>query len=635
MRLFLCEKPSQGATIAKVLGANQRKSGFYEGGGNTVTWCIGHLIEAAPPDAYDQSLKKWSLDALPIVPDQWKMTVCKSTASQFKTVKSLMSKASELIIATDIDRAGEMIAREIVDICRYKGPIKRLWLSALNEPSIRKGLENLKDGNETKSMYFAALARSRADWLIGMNLTRLFTLLGQKAGYQGVLSIGRVQTPTLKLVADRELQVENFVPVPYWNLDVALSSSGSIFLARWQCPDVLADDAGRCVNPSDAEDAKNEILGAGQAVVQSLTKKRRREQPPLPFKLGELQKVCSSKFGLGAQDTLDTVQALYEKFKIVTYPRVSVGFLPANMHQEAPAILQAMVKTDGQIANLVAQADTTIKSSAWNDSKVNAHHGIIPTLQVIDISQLNERERNVYDLIKIRYLAQFFPLHEFDKTDAVFTVAGYFLKASGKKIINPGWQIVMGGSAQDDEEDGSKQGNNTNQELPDLSEGCGYPVMEAGSLINAMHTKAPAFFSEGTLIEAMEHVARYVSDPRLKATLRENTGIGTEATRAGIIENLLKRKLILKKGKRHLIVASEAHDLLAAIPAAISNPGTTAIWEQALDMVESGELSLDSFVDKQSIWIENIIKKYRDPPTNLNVTAKPNSTQKSSRRAVR
>ncbi len=622
MRLFLCEKPSQGRDIAKSLGATKRGNGYYEGAGSVVTWCIGHLVETAPPETYDEALKKWSLQALPIVPQEWKMVVKKSTASQFKVVKSLLSKATELIIATDADREGEMIARELVDLCNYRGPIKRLWLSALNDASIQKALSQLKPGHETESLYYSAVGRSRADWLIGMNLSRLFTLLGQRAGYQGVLSVGRVQTPTLKLVADRENQVKNFVPVPFWDLDVILQSEsgGVVFAARWQCPEDLADEAGRCINQADAITAEQQIRNAAQTTVQQLKTERKKEQPPLPYELGELQKICSSKFGLGAQATLDTVQSLYETHKIVTYPRVDTGYLPENMHSEAPAILRAMLQSDAQLDHLMTLCNSELKSPAWNDAKVTAHHGIIPTAEVAELSKLSQAERGVYDLIKMRYLAQFFPPHEFDKTEAIFTAARYTLKAVGKKIVVPGWRITLlkNNENNDQNDDLANKDDDAGQELPQLTEGHACPVIDCR--IDAKKTKAPALFTEGTLIEAMKQVSRYVTDPRLKAKLRETTGIGTNATRAGIIKSLLDRKLLLQKGKRHLIAASEAHDLLAAVPAAISNPGTTAIWEQALDMVESGELTLDDFVTKQSTWIAGIVNKYQQQPFNIKIT---------------
>lgn len=623
MRVFLCEKPSQGKDIAMAIGARERKDGYFSGNGVAVTWCIGHLVETAAPDVYDPELKKWSLDTLPIVPDKWQVVVKPATAKQFRVVKELLAKASELVIATDADREGEMIAREVIELCKFRGPISRLWLSALNEASIRKAMADIRPGTATESMYYSALGRSRADWLIGMNLTRLFTLLGQQAGYEGVLSVGRVQTPTLKLVADREIQVKNFVPVPYWVVTVRLDSGGGLFNANWVCPEELGDEHGRCINEQSAHQAATAIQGAGQASVASVTVKRVVENPPVPYELGELQKVCSAKFGMGAQKTLDTVQALYETHKIVTYPRVDTGYLPENMHTEAAAIITAIGKTDSAISKLIEQADPALRSPAWNDSKVTAHHGIIPTTEVVQLSQLSEDERGVYDLIKMRYLAQFFPPHEYDKTDAVLNAGGQVLKASGKVITVAGWrttlsaQVATADEAGVGDSNGADESQNASQSLPAISQGTSCAV--SGVNIKDRLTKPPSLFTEGTLIEAMKNVAKLVTDPRLKAKLKETTGIGTNATRASIISNLLARGLIVAK-RKHLVASSEAHDFLMALPPAISDPGTTAIWEQALDMIENGQLDLDTFVAKQSAWIGNMVTKYRAQPIQIKVT---------------
>ncbi len=623
MRLFLCEKPSQGKDIAMAIGARQRRDGFYEGAGNVVTWCVGHLVETAPPDAYDPELKKWSLDSLPIVPRDWRVVVKPKTAKQFKVIKSLLGKASELVIATDADREGEMIARELLELCGYRGKVSRLWLSALNEPSIRKAMADIRPGNSTERMYFSALGRSRADWLIGMNLTRLFTLLGQRAGYEGVLSVGRVQTPTLKLVADREREVNNFVPVPFWVVLVQLSTQTGSFTATWVCPEDLGDERGRCTNQQVAHQAAAAIQAAGMAQVTAVTVKRVRENPPLPYELGELQKVCSARFGMGAQKTLDTVQALYETHKIVTYPRVDTGYLPENMHSEASAILAAIACADPAMGQLISQANTQLRSPAWNDEKVTAHHGIIPTTEVVQLGNLSKDELGVYNLIKLRYLQQFFPAHEYDKTDVVLDAAGHMLKASGKVVAVQGWRVTLGGNQQEDDTEADKaaadngDSGSSNQALPELTQGMGCHVGQI-SLQDRL-TKPPSLFTEGTLIVAMKNVSRLVTDPRLKAKLKETTGIGTNATRAGIIKNLLDRGLIVTK-KKHLIASSEAHDFLQALPPAISDPGTTAIWEQALDMIEGGQMDLDSFVAKQSTWIGNIVEKYRNQSIQIKVT---------------
>jgi DNA topoisomerase III len=288
MRLFLCEKPSQGKDIGRILGATQRGEGCLNGSGVTITWCIGHLVEAAAPEVYDAALKRWSLEQLPIIPQQWRVEVKPKTATQFKVVKALLAKATHLVIATDADREGELIAREIIDLCGYRGPIERLWLSALNDASIRTALGKLRPSSDTLPMYYSALARSRADWLVGMNLSRLFTVLGRQAGYDGVLSVGRVQTPTLKLVVDRDREIAAFKSVPFWAIDVSLSAEGQAFSAQWVAPDGCTDDAGRCLQQPVAQQAAQQIRAAGSAQVVSVETERVREGPPLLFDLGTL-----------------------------------------------------------------------------------------------------------------------------------------------------------------------------------------------------------------------------------------------------------------------------------------------------------------------------------------------------------
>lgn len=288
-----------------ILGASQRGSGCYNGPGVTVTWCIGHLIEAAPPESYGEQYKRWSLEQLPIIPERWRVDIKPTTATQYNVVKSLLTKASELVIATDADREGEMIARELIELSDYRGPIKRLWLSALNDASIRKALGALKGSDETVLMYHSALARSRADWLIGMNLSRLFTVLGRQAGYDGVLSVGRVQTPTLRLVVDRDREIARFVSVPFWVVDVGLSQAVQAFAASWLPPEGQTDAEGRCLNQTAAQVAADRIQAGGMAQVTSVTTERVREVAPLLFDLGTLQEVCSRRFGIDVQETLD------------------------------------------------------------------------------------------------------------------------------------------------------------------------------------------------------------------------------------------------------------------------------------------------------------------------------------------
>lgn len=605
MRVFLCEKPSQGKDIARVLGAIQRGNGCYSGAGTVVTWCIGHLIEAAPPEAYGEQYKRWSIEQLPIIPERWRVEPKATTAAQFKIVKQLVGQASELVIATDADREGEMIAREMIDLCGYRGPIQRLWLSALNDASIRKALSALKPSNETLPLYYSALARSRADWLIGMNLSRLFTVLGRQAGYDGVLSVGRVQTPTLALVVARDREIARFVSVPYWAVEVALSASGQSFLANWIAPDGCTDDAGRCLQQLVAQQAIDRMRAAGSAQVVSVETERVREGPPLPFDLGTLQEVCSRQFGLDVQETLDIAQSLYETHKATTYPRSDSGYLPESMFTEVPAVLDAVLATDPGLRPLLDRLDRTQRSRAWNDSKVSAHHGIIPTLEPAKLSSMSEKELAVYRLIRAHYLAQFLPHHEFDRTTAQLVCGGQNLQAIGKQVIVPGWRQVLAVSEADDV--GSESAPRS-QVLPALHESLSCQVGHVD--LKALKTLPPKPYTQGDLVKAMKGVAKLVTDPRLKQKLKETTGIGTEATRASIIKGLLDRGYLVKKGRA--VRASEAAcTLIDAVPTAITDPGTTAVWEQALDMIEAGSMTLDTFVEKQSIWITQLVQQYR------------------------
>ncbi len=601
MRLYLCEKPSQGKDIAAVLGAKTRGDGCLRGPGVAVTWGIGHLLETAAPDAYGDHLKNWSLDTLPILPAQWKVIVKPKTASQFKVVKQLLKEATELVIATDADREGEMIARELIEYCGYRGPIQRLWLSALNEASIRQALSTVKQGAETYPLYLSALARSRADWLIGMNFSRLFTLLGRQAGYTGVLSVGRVQTPTLRLVVDRDREIANFIPKPFWNLDVQLCAAGHSFLAKWVADESVTDDEGRCLDQSAATAALNALQNSQMATAISVEIERGRDVAPLPFDLSTLQEVCSAKFGLGVQETLDVAQALYETHKATTYPRTDCGYLPESMLDEVPMVLDAINRTDPTIGKALLLIDPEQRSRAWNDKKITGpHHGIIPTLEPANLSAMSEKERRVYELIRAHFLAQFMPTHEYDRTVATFESNAVSLQAVGKRIVVPGWKILFSSSS---EEEGDESGGRS-QTLPMLQVGSRCDIQDLQ--LKALKTEPPKPYTEGTLIKAMKTIAKLVKDPRLAQKLKETTGIGTEATRAGTIQGLIDRGSLIKKG-RALRATEAAFSLIDAVPPAVADPGTTAIWEQALTMIEQGTLTLDDFIARQSSWITRLV----------------------------
>ena len=611
VRLFLCEKPSQAKDIARVLGAKRPGGGCYLGSDLIVTWCIGHLIEAVPPEGYGERYKRWSIETLPIIPEVWRVKVKSATAAQFKTVKKLIGSACEVVIATDADREGEMIAREVLDLCGYRGSVKRLWLSALNDASICQALAELRPGDATLPLYHAALARSRADWLIGMNLSRLFTLLGQQAGLRGVLSVGRVQTPTLRLIVRRDREIAGFIPVPYWTIDVRLTAESERFLGQWVAPKEVTDEAGRCLDAAPARAGANRLGQARLAQVLSVETERVREPPPLPFNLSTLQQVCSKRLRLDVQETLDLAQSLYENHKATTYPRTDSGYLPESMHAEVPQVLEALIATDPSVRPLIDGLDRTQRSRAWDDAKLGAHHGIIPTNEPAALSRMSEKERALYQLIRAHYLAQFAPHHEYERTVAQLTCSGESLTAHGKRIREIGWRSLVEAREAADEADADGP---RSQALPALRQGTSCAV--AGVTVKALKTRAPKLYTQGGLIQAMKGIAHSVSDPRLRQKLKETTGIGTEATRAGIIQGLIRRGYLIQKGQT--LRASESGFLLVdAVPEAIADPGMTAIWEQALERIAAGELSLETFVEKQSAWVAKLVRSHANVPLRL------------------
>ncbi|MCX2684620.1 DNA topoisomerase III [Pseudomonas sp. DCB_AW] len=597
MRLFICEKPSQARDIARVLQASRRGDGCLLGQNITVTWCVGHLLETAPPEAYGD-YKRWSLDDLPIIPSRWQLVAKPKVAGQLKVISQLLRTCSEVVIATDADREGEMIAREILERCQYQGPILRLWLSALDVASIRRALGALRPGEQTLPLYHCALARSRADWLIGINLSRLFTLLGRRAGFDGLLPVGRVQTPTLRLVVERDRAIASFVPQPFWTVDAHLEQNGIRFHARWQPTAAASDAVGRCIDETAAQQALRRLTQSRSAQIDSVEVERVREGPPLPFDLGTLQEICSAKLGLGAQETLATAQALYETHKATTYPRSDCGYLPESMLDEVPRVLRALAAAAPSLGSVLKEVDPSRRSRAWNSSKITAHHGIIPTAVSLDLAQLSERERAVYTLIRARYLAQFMPEHEYLKTQALLHSQADQLLARGKQILVRGWKAVI------NEADGNEPAEQA-QQLPTLRESAAVALIDA--TLNAQRTQPPKAYTEGTLVKAMKTIANQVADPRLKQKLKDSCGLGTEATRAAIIQGLIDHGYLIKK-KRSLAASAAAHTLIEAVPPEVADPVMTALWEQALDRIESGQLSVETFLAKQAEWLTRLVR---------------------------
>lgn len=600
MQLYLCEKPSQARDISRVLGVRQKGEGCLLGDDKIVTWCFGHLLEMASPDAYDEALKRWSFETLPIVPSRWKLEVKKEASKQFKNIQQLLKKASSVVIATDADREGETIAREILELCRWHGTISRLWLSALDDSSIRKALDNILPGAKTEPLYYAGLGRARADWLVGMNLTRAYTLIGRQQGHEGVLSVGRVQTPTLNLVVERDLLIEQFKSTSYYELVAEFGVTTGQFTAKWLPPKRVTDSEGRCTNQQVALDVAQRIAARQGAIINATTELK-KEPAPLPFDLSSLQQEASKRWGMGAQEVLDTAQALYETHKALTYPRTDCPYLPESQHAEAAQVLAVLKQSDNRYAPLIANADTDRKSRAWNDKKITAHHAIIPTATPTDVSRMNINEQRLFDLVCRHYIAQFYPEYEYQQTSVTVAVCDETFKASGRMPKVPGWRQLFGKETNDDQEQDQ-------QPLPNLSEGMVARVCNTS--VESKQTKPPARYTEGTLIAAMKSVGKQIDDPTLKKVLRETAGIGTEATRAGIIETLLQRGFISKQ-KRHVISTSTGRALIAMLPKSIKDPATTALWEQGLDDIAQGRGELATFIEGQARWIDDVLRQIK------------------------
>ncbi|EFP2797760.1 DNA topoisomerase III [Salmonella enterica] len=587
MRLFLCEKPSQARDIAKFIGAGQCGDGFLSGPGVIVTWARGHLLEQVEPEAYgEQYGNPWRLDVLPFVPQQWKLEVKKDGRAQFSVINRLLKQVDEVVISTDADREGEVIARELLEYCRFQGRVFRLWLSALDDASIRNALANIWPSEKTEALYCAGVGRGRADWITGMNLTRLYTLKAREAGISGVMSVGRVQTPTLAIVVRRDLEIENFIPKPYSDVIATLVSDNIAFSVKW----------------------------VAAATVIDCQTKRQKKSAPLAFSLGSLQQACAEKFGMPAQKVLDIAQSLYETHKLTTYPRTDCGYLPVSMRDEVRAVLTALMQSDPSLKSYpaLAQLDISLISRIWDDKKITAHHGIIPTKQAGNLSRLSTDERNVYQLIRQHYLAQFLPQMEVDATEATFNIGGQLFRTTGNVVVVAGWKALFTEPSQTAQLPAS--GNDDKEAVSRLSPlQAGQTCRLQGAEEKRLQTKTPVPYNDGTLIAAMMNAASLVTDAALKKVLKENAGIGTEATRAGIIDTLVKRGFLVRE-KKALHSTSTGRDLVSALPSALTSPGLTALWEQLLDEVAAGRVSLEDFMAKQKAWVVQLVSQGKSQP---------------------
>jgi DNA topoisomerase III len=595
MRLFLAEKPSLARAIADVLpGPKVRREGHIVCGANdVVAWCAGHILELAPPDAYDPAYKSWRLDHLPIVPRAWRLDP--SAPDLLKNIKRLLPGAARVVHAGDPDREGQLLVDEVLEFLGYRGPVDRLLVSDLNPAAVQRALSEIHPNGCYRGLYEAGLARQRADWLYGINLTRLYTLLGRAGGYDGVLSVGRVQTPVLGLVVRRDREIEAFQPRAYYSVRAGVRCPAGSFAATWLAPQPAGpeiDDAGRLVSAERASEIRRAVEGRPAVVVGS-SRERKTEVAPLLYSLSDLQIDAGRRFGLSPKQTLDAAQALYETRRLVTYPRSDCSYLPVAHHAQAGAMLAALSANLPSLAPEVGAADSSRRSRVWNDKKITAHHALVPTVVRAPVAGLPVAERRVYELIARRYLAQFLPAFEFDETRIQLEAGGERFRAAGRETIADGWTSVgrpLPAKAEKDDDDADRD---ETQALPLLREGTAATI-ERVSVLDRQ-TMPPRRFTEATLIQVMTGIARFVSDPAIKKVLRETDGLGTPATQAQIIETLFERRFIERRG-RQLVSTNVGRALIDALPDAATRPDMTALWEAAMRNIADGRAPLDTFL---------------------------------------
>ena len=611
MKLIIAEKPSLGRTIAAALGNGRKGNGSIISDDWTVTWAFGHMYEQAMPDSYltdnvpttQKGTKVWRLEDLPIIPQRWILNPRGDAKQQLNIIAGLLKNATEVTHAGDPDREGQLLIDEILLEMGWNGTTKRVWLQDLTQNGIRKAFKHIRPNNDYRGLYEAAVSRSRCDWLLGMNVTRAFTLCYQKAGGDGVISVGRVQTPTLNLIVERDRQIENFVPHPYYTIKAQFDHEAGFITTQWVPSEDDSDPDGHCLKRAVAEQVCAKVQGQ-TGTIRNASRKKKREVAPLPFSLSALQTVANARWGYGAQQVLDAAQKLYEEHKLTTYPRTDCGYLASGQHADAKNILKAIGEANPQ---LVKETDVARRSKAFNDSKVTAHTGIIPTAKCPDVSRLSPIERNLYGLIARHYVAQFLPDHEYQAVEVEIECCKEKFTGKGKKTLVVGWKNVL---------------------PPQKKEPADLPLVKKGDTamcesaeLTDKKTKPPSRFTEGTLINAMAGIARYVENPKAKSVLKESAGIGTEATRASIIETLKQRNYIQLKGK---IILSTEHGrhFIDSVPGRIKDPAVTAWWEQQMSEIAEENADATIFLEKMTGWMCKLVASAT--PEQFRVAAKAN-----------
>lgn len=587
MIVCITEKPSVAKDIAAILGADRRHDGFFEGNNYCVTWTFGHLCTLKEPNDYTNDWKRWSLGALPMIPPRFgiKLIDDNGIKKQFDVIATLIDKADSVINCGDAGQEGELIQRWVMQKAGCNKPVMRLWISSLTDQSIREGFSNLRPQAEFDNLYYAGLSRAIGDWILGMNATRLYTL--KYGANRNVLSIGRVQTPTLALIVNRQLEIKNFVPEDYW--EIKTEYRGVVFNST----------QGRYPTEEAAEEAMHRISGK-PFIINDITKKKGKEAPPRLFDLTSLQVECNKKLSLSADETLRTVQSLYEK-KVTTYPRVDTTYLSEDIYAKVPNILRA-IEPYQKYTQPVLAAKIKKSKKVFDNSKVTDHHAIIPTDMDPRRAALSPTEKKVYDMIARRFIAAFYPDCEFSQTTILGETGGVEFKAIGKQILSDGWRTVFTQPGNDNNAEQSADGSES-QVLPDFVKG------ESGEHKPDLLKKAtqpPKMFTEGTLLRAMETAGKLVEEEELREAMKDN-GIGRPSTRAAIIELLLKRGYI-RKERKSLVATDAGIELIATInEELLKSAKLTGLWENKLRRIERGEYRPDTFINELKELISQIV----------------------------
>ncbi len=600
-RLVLAEKPSVARDIARVLKCGKKSNGCIEGKDYVVTWALGHLVTLADPEGYDKKYREWKMEDLPMLPKKMELVVIKQTAKQYQAVKSQLfrSDVGEIIIATDAGREGELVARWILEKSGCRKPIKRLWISSVTDKAIREGFAHLKDGRQYQNLYAAAVCRAQADWLVGINATRALT-----CKHNAQLSCGRVQTPTLAMIAKREEEIRKFRPQEYYGITVKAGDIDWI----WQ---EEKSGSGRTFSKEKAHEIQKAVQGQSLKVY-SVEKKAKKAYAPGLYDLTELQRDANRRFGYSAKETLNIMQRLYENHKVLTYPRTDSRYIGTDVVGTLKERLKAVsIGPYRSLAGPLSMKPIKASPSFVDDSKVSDHHAIIPTEQFVQLEHMTAEERKIYDLVVRRFLSVLYPPFEYQQSILKAKCGDYSFTARGKEVTAPGWKAVYGNQAEDWEEEAEGQPDRlADQTLPPMEKN---KVLKAESVkLTTGKTKPPAYFNEATLLSAMENPVKYMEsqDAKAKKTLGETGGLGTVATRADIIEKLFHSFLMEKRGQE-IHLTSKAKQLLELVPDDLKKPELTADWEMRLGSIAKGGLKKEAFLGDIQNYTKELIGQIR------------------------